>query len=83
MEGLGLDVVIQFSGCRHFMQDEKVALRNLHFTKHYKVDVYHDRKEKLPLARIPPILLSEAYSQFKEVANKTELVPDFEGSDWL
>ena len=81
LENLDVDVVIQFSGCQHFMQDEKVALRNLHFTKHYRTEVYHGRKVKLPLARVPPVLLSEAYSQFKEVAKNTDLDPGFEGMD--
>ena len=56
--GLELETVIEFTGSLVPMKSEQVALRGVSF----------QRKGKLSLEQVPPVLLSEAYNDVKEIA---------------
>ena len=81
LRSIDMEVVVEFSGCQTYLLDDDIALRNLHFTNFQEDESYLTPITKIPLGKVPPILLSESYNQIKEIASKAEHNPEFEGRD--
>jgi hypothetical protein len=67
---LGLQAVVEFTGSFLPEQDIAAALTGLHFVplKGDREATYSWQPNKLPLAKVPPVLLSECYNDVKQIA---------------
>ena len=65
--GLGLDAVIEFSGNGLPEQNRKVALQRLYFARQ-KPDDGSGRREEVPLAELPPVLVAECWNDLRTAA---------------
>jgi hypothetical protein len=64
---LGLQAVVEFTGSSLPEEDRPAALVSLYFTGLKQADASWD-PSKLPLGKIPPVLLSECYNDVKQMA---------------
>lgn len=67
---LGLQVVIEFTGSPLPEEDNPCALTHLYFTavKGDREVSYSWQPAKLPLSKVPPVLLSECYNDMRQMA---------------
>ena len=66
---LGIQTVLEFTGSFLPEQDISAALINLHFLKLQEGKPGAEwQASKLPLGKIPPVLLSECYNDLKQIA---------------
>jgi hypothetical protein len=67
---LGIQAVLSFTGSMLPEQDVPAALESLYFTsiKGDRESVSSWQPAKLPLGRVPPVLLSECYNDVKQIA---------------
>lgn len=82
---LGLQAVLEFSGSYAMEEDMPAALFGLHFVRMKGTgDEIEWRSEKVPLRRIPPVLLSECANDVAVIAEAgTGFDPDWESKGYF
>ncbi|MGF1581205.1 MAG: DUF4132 domain-containing protein [Gemmataceae bacterium] len=66
---LGVQAVVEFTGSYLPEEDIPAALQSLSFEKYSEGgQAGYSYNEKLPLSKIPPVLLSECYNDMKQIA---------------
>ena len=65
---LGLESYIEFTGNSLPEENRTVALLPLSFCRAGEVNIYLSDQHKLPLERVPPVLLSEAWNDLRSIA---------------